>query len=157
RVADREALRAELGIEACCFLYVGRLAPEKGVDILLAAFDGVDGELVVVGSGPEEERLRALAPARTRVLGQLDRDRLPAWSAAAEVLGLPSLSERWGMPLNEAAAAGLPLVATDTVGAARELVEPGRNGFVVPAGDFASLHDALRHLSTDPDFRRTAG
>lgn len=157
RVGDRDALRSELGINGCCFLYVGRLAPEKGVDVLLRAFDGVDGELVLAGDGIERERLRSIAPPRTRFLGHVERDDLPAWYAAADVLVLPSLSEPWGMTLNEAAAAGLPLVATDAVGAARELVEDGANGFVVPAGDAGALHDALARLSTDAGFRAEAG
>jgi glycosyltransferase involved in cell wall biosynthesis len=157
RVGERDTLRAELGIAGCCFLYVGRLAPEKGVDVLLRAFDGVDAELVLAGGGTDEARLRALAPPRTRFLGHVERDDLPAWYAAADALVLPSLSEPWGMPLNEAAAAGLPLVATDAVGAAHELVEDGRNGFVVPAGDAGALHTALDRLARDADFRRDAG
>ena len=157
RVGDRDRLRRELGVEGCCFLYVGRLAPEKGVDVLLRAFEGVDGELVVAGAGTEDGRLRRLAPPRTRFLGNVDRDALPAWYAAADVLVLPSLSEPWGMPLNEAAAAGLPLVATDAVGAARELIEDGANGFVVPAGDAGALHDALERLASDATFRADAG
>ena len=147
RVTDRSA-------EGFCVLYVGRLSPEKGVDVLLRAFDG---ELVVAGSGPDEARLRALASPRTRFLGQVDRDELPRWYAAADVLVLPSLSEPWGMPLNEAAAAGLPLVATDAVGAAHDLIEDGVNGFRVPAGDVEALRDALRRLADDEPFRRAAG
>ena len=157
RTADREGLRAELGLEGCCFLYVGRLAPEKGVDVLLSALDGVDGRLVIAGSGAEERRLRALAPAETRFLGHVDRDELPRWYAAADALVLPSRSEPWGFPLNEGAAAGLPLVATDAVGAARELVEDGVNGFCVPAGDVEALRGALRRLADDEPFRRAAG
>ena len=61
------------------------------------------------------------------------------------------------MVLNEAAAAGLPLVATDGVGAARELVEDGVNGFLVPAGDEEALRDALRRLAGDAAFRAAAG
>jgi glycosyltransferase involved in cell wall biosynthesis len=156
RVADRDALRLELGLDGCCFLYVGRLAPEKGLDVLMHALDGVDAELVVVGSGPEEEQLRRIAPPRTRFLGHLDRDELPAWYSAADALVLPSLSEPWGMTLNEGAAAGLPLVATDAVGAARELVEDGVNGFVVRAGDVGALHDALERVASDESFRRDA-
>lgn len=157
RVPEREQLRAELGIDGCCFLYVGRLAPEKGVDVLLSALGGIDGELVIAGSGPEEEHLRALAPSRTRFLGYLDRDELPAWYAAADALVLPSRSEPWGFPLNEGAAAGLPLVATDAVGAATELIEDGVNGFRVPAGDVNALRNALRQLAEDMAFRRAAG
>jgi glycosyltransferase involved in cell wall biosynthesis len=156
RVADRGRLRDELGIEGCCFLYVGRLAPEKGVDVLLRAFEGVEGELVIAGSGPEEERLRALAPPRTRFLGHVGRDELPRWYAAADALVLPSRSEPWGMPLNEGAAAGLPLVATDAVGAAWDLIDDGVNGFRVPAEDAEALHAALRRLAEDEPFRRIA-
>lgn len=157
RVNDRDALRAERGIDGCCFLYVGRLARDKGVDLLLRAADGIDAELVLAGTGPEESTLRLLAPPRTRFLGHLDRDELPAWYAAADVLVLPSRSEPWGMPLNEAAAAGLPLVATDAVGAAADLVDAGENGFVVPAGDVAALHDVLQRLAADADLRRRLG
>jgi len=157
RVPDRERLRAELGIKSCCFLYVGRLSPEKGVDVLLSAFEGVDGELVIAGSGPEDKRLRAAAPPRARFLGHVDRDELPRWYAAADALVLPSRSEPWGMPLNEGAAAGLPLVATDAVGAADDLIEDGASGFRVPAGDVAALRAALHRLAGDEPFRRSAG
>jgi glycosyltransferase involved in cell wall biosynthesis len=157
RLPDREALRAQHGLDRFCVLYVGRLAPEKGVDVLLRAAAGLDATVVLAGAGPEEGRLRDLAPPGTRFLGHVDRDELPAWYAAADVLVLPSLSEPWGMPLNEGAAAGLPLVATDAVGAAWDLVDDGVNGFRVPAGDVAALHDALARLVADRELRRAAG
>jgi len=157
RVDDRDGLRAELGLDRPCVLYVGRLAPEKGVDVLLEAARRLDADVVVAGSGPDEARLRATAPANVRFVGQLDRDELPAWYAAADVLCLPSRSEPWGMPLNEGAAAGLPLVATDAVGAAHDLIEDGANGFRVPAGDAEALRGALERLVGDEDVRRTAG
>jgi glycosyltransferase involved in cell wall biosynthesis len=61
------------------------------------------------------------------------------------------------MPLNEAGLAGLPLVATDAVGGAYELIEDGINGFRVPAGDVDALRAALRTLVDDPGFRTAAG
>jgi glycosyltransferase involved in cell wall biosynthesis len=141
----------------CTFLYVGRLDPEKGLDVLLRAFERVPGELVIVGGGTEEAALRAQAPERVRFLGRLDRDELVPHYAAADVFVLPSRSEPWGMVLNEAAAAGLPLVATEGVGAARDLVEHGVNGFRVPAGDEEALAAALRRLAEDERFRADAG
>jgi glycosyltransferase involved in cell wall biosynthesis len=73
------------------------------------------------------------------------------------VFVLPSLSEQWGMVLNEAACAGLPLVASDAAGAAWDLVEDGVNGFRVPAGDIAALREALRRLVDDAGLRASAG
>jgi glycosyltransferase involved in cell wall biosynthesis len=61
------------------------------------------------------------------------------------------------MVVNEAAAAGLPIVATENVGAAHDLIEHGVNGFRVPAGDEDGLGRALRRLAEDEDFRRAAG
>ena len=157
RAGDRERLRAELRLERVCVLYVGRLAPEKGVDLLVQAARGLDADVVLAGSGPEEARLRLDAPANLRFLGHVDRDALPAWYAAADVLCLPSRSEPWGMSLNEGAAAGLPLVASEAVGASWDLVEDGENGFRVPAGDAEALRAALSRLVADGELRRAAG
>jgi glycosyltransferase involved in cell wall biosynthesis len=148
---------ARSDVDGVCILYVGRLAVEKGVDVLLRAARGLDATVVLAGSGPEEDALRAIAPKGTRFLGHVGRDDLPAWYATADVLVLPSRSEPWGMPLNEGAAAGLPLVSTDAVGAAHELIEDGVNGFRVRAGDVDALHAALEHLVGDAAFRRAAG
>jgi glycosyltransferase involved in cell wall biosynthesis len=139
------------------FLYVGRLDPEKGLDVLLRAFREVPGELVLVGSGTAEAELRALASDRVRFTGALPREEVAAWYRRSDAFVLPSRSEPWGMVLNEAATAGLPLVATEGVGAARELVEDGVNGFRVPAGDERALGDALRRLAEDGAFRTAAG
>jgi glycosyltransferase involved in cell wall biosynthesis len=145
------------GRETCTFLYAGRLDPEKGLDVLLRAFARSPGQLVLAGSGSEEQRLRALADGRVRFLGPLDRDELPALYAQADVFVLPSRSEPWGMVLNEAAAAGLPLVATEGAGAAHDLVEDGVNGFRVPVDDQEALATALRRLAEDEPFRLAAG
>ncbi len=155
--AEREALRRRLGLDGWVVLYVGRLEHEKGLDVLLRAFRDVPGQLVLVGSGRLEDELRAAADDRVRFVAQLPRDDLAQWYAAADVLVLPSRSEPWGMTLNEGAAAGLPLVATDAVGAAFDLVEDGANGFRVPAEDAPALADALRALASDEGFRHRAG
>jgi glycosyltransferase involved in cell wall biosynthesis len=153
----RAALREQLALEGCVFLYVGRFEPEKGLDVLLRAMRDVPARLVLIGSGPLEAELRQAGGERVHIVGQLDRDELVPWYAAADALVLPSRSEPWGMTLNEGAAAGLPLVATDAVGAAHDLIEPGENGFRVPAGDEAALAAALNKLATDPELRRVAG
>ncbi len=148
---------ARRGRSDCTFLYAGRLDPEKGLDVLLRALERVPGSLELVGSGRDESRLRSLANGRVRFVGPLGRDELVERYAAADVFVLPSRSEPWGMVLNEAAAAGLPLVATEEVGAARDLIEDGVNGFVVPAGDELALADALMRLAENEEFRIAAG
>jgi glycosyltransferase involved in cell wall biosynthesis len=138
-------------------LAVGRLAPEKGLDTLLRATEGLRVEVVLAGTGPEEPRLRRLAGADVTFLGHVERDALPALYADADVAVVPSRSEPWGMALNEAALAGLPLVSTTATGAAEELIEDGVNGFRVPPDDVPALRDALRRLVDDEAFRRAAG
>jgi glycosyltransferase involved in cell wall biosynthesis len=105
----------------------------------------------------DERRLRTLADGRVRFEGARSRDALVSHYAAADVFVLPSRSEPWGMVLNEAAAAGLPLVATEESGAAHDLVEPERNGYRVPAGDVAALREALARLAADPALRARFG
>ena len=156
RVFERAVVN-RTGRGMCTFLYAGRFDSEKGLDDLLRAFADVPGELLLAGSGPEEGQLRALADDRVRFLGPLDRDDLAAVYARADVFVLPSRSEPWGMVLNEAAAAGLPLIATEGVGAARDLIEKGRNGLLVPVGDPPSLATAMRRFAEDEAFRVEAG
>jgi glycosyltransferase involved in cell wall biosynthesis len=155
--ARRDALRAELGVEGCTFLYVGRLDPEKGVDLLLHAMAHVpEARLAIVsGGGSDEEALRAGAPPNVRFVGRVERP--VEWYVAADAFVLPSRSDQWGMVLNEAAAAGLPIVASDAAGGTHDLVVDGVNGFQVAAGDAHALAEAIERVCGDDAFRATAG
>lgn len=141
----------------CLVVSVGRLSPEKGVDVLVEAVRGLPVELEIAGAGPEEARLRTLAGDNVVFLGWVARDALPDLYANADVAVMPSRSEPWGLVLNEAALAGLPLVSTTAAGAAWDLIEDGVNGFRVPAGDVHALRAALDRLVRDDAFRRSAG
>jgi glycosyltransferase involved in cell wall biosynthesis len=141
----------------CRLVAVGRLAPEKGLDTLLEAANGLPVEIVIAGTGPEEARLRGMAGSNVTFLGQVARDELPALYADADVAVMPSRSDPWGMILNEAALVGLPLVSTTAAGAAHELIEEGVNGFRVPPGDPAALRAALVRLVDDEALRKAAG
>jgi glycosyltransferase involved in cell wall biosynthesis len=138
-------------------LAVGRLAAEKGLDTLLEATAGLPVEVQLVGTGPEEARLRALAGPNVIFAGQAARHELAGLYADADIVAMPSRSDPWGMVLNEAAAAGLPLVSTTSAGAALELIEDGVNGFRVPPGDAPALREAFERLVDDPAFRTAAG
>ena len=136
---------------------VGRLAPEKGIDTLLEATHDLPVDVVLAGSGPEEPRLRELAGPNVTFLGNVSRDDLASVYADADVAVMPSRSEPWGMILNEASLAGLPLVSTTAAGAAWELIEDGVNGFRVPPDDPDALRGAIVRLVEDDAFRRSAG
>jgi glycosyltransferase involved in cell wall biosynthesis len=136
---------------------VGRLAPEKGIDTLLEAARDLPVEVVLAGTGPEEARLRGLAGPNATFLGNVARDALASVYADADIAVMPSRSDPWGMVLNEAALAGLPLVSTSAAGAAWELIDDGVNGFRVPPDDPAALRAALARLVDDAAFRRAAG
>lgn len=161
----RDALRAEAGIDAddVVVLSVARLAPEKGLDTLVrAAAAAGEPRLVVAlaGSGPERQRLASLATelgARLVLLPDIPWERIVERYAVADVFALLSRHEPWGVVVNEAAACGLPLVLSDRVGAAFDLLEDGRNGRLVPADDAAAAGEALRDLAADPELRRAMG
>ena len=131
-------------------LYVGRLAPEKGVDLLLRAWRGVAAPLRIAGTGPEERSLRRLAGPRVELLGELSRDQVAARLADAALLVTP---HRWiepfGLVVIEAFAAGRPVV-TAALGGPAETVEHGRTGWIVPPEDPAALRAAVGSLLADP-------
>jgi glycosyltransferase involved in cell wall biosynthesis len=84
-----------------------------------------------------------------RLLGRIERDDLLRWYAAADAYVMPSRSETWGMAMQEAAAAGLPLVATEAPGAGWDLIEEGVNGYRVPVENVEALREALRRVAAD--------
>jgi glycosyltransferase involved in cell wall biosynthesis len=164
-VARRRAAAARSN-EPPTVLHVGRLIPRKGVDRLLRAVGAVASDtplrLVIVGSGPEEARLRELAAAlgierAVEFRGFVDQPGLPAVYAAADIFAMPTLDDPFGIVLLEAAAAGLPLVASPFAGASADLVEDGRSGFLANPDDTAAWSDALRRLARDPDLRMRLG
>jgi glycosyltransferase involved in cell wall biosynthesis len=115
---------------------------------------------VVSGEGPERSRLEEVAGrAGTRATFTGDRP----WEAvvetyvAGDVFALLSRHEPWGVVVNEAAACGLPLVLSDRVGAARDLLRPGENGMLVPADDVEAAAAALRRVAGAPELRRRMG
>jgi glycosyltransferase involved in cell wall biosynthesis len=141
-------------------LFVGRFEEQKGLRDLLAAFSEVEDDsvrLVLVGNGPLETELRehARRDRRIDVVGHVPQDGIPDRLASARCLVLPSITtvdikETWGLVVNEAMHAGLPVVASDAVGAAAAgLVEDGVTGFVVRERDPEALAAALRTIAAD--------
>jgi glycosyltransferase involved in cell wall biosynthesis len=152
--------------EPLTVLHVGRLIPRKGIDRLMRAMAAVSSDvrlrLVIVGSGPEEARLRELAVAHgiapeVEFKGFVDQPALPALYAAADIFAMPSLEDPFGIVLLEAAASGLPVIASPFAGASLDLLEHGRSGLIADPDDISAWSNALRELARDPDLRQRLG
>ncbi|MCC7002406.1 MAG: glycosyltransferase family 1 protein [Gemmatimonadaceae bacterium] len=138
------------------FLYVGRLAPEKHVPLLLAAFASLarsmpEGtvRLIVAGAGPSTSELRERAGPSVSFLGTLDRQReLPALYASADAFVFASTTETLGLVVLEAMASGLPVIATPAGGVA-ELLRDEQNGLAFAPGDVAACAAQMRRLVED--------
>jgi glycosyltransferase involved in cell wall biosynthesis len=144
-------------------LYVGRLAPEKGVDVLLHAMVAVtessDAKLRIVGAGRERQRLVSLArrlalAERVEFVGPLAWGKhLFAEMRRATCLVAPSRSEGYGLAILEAQAQGTPVVAS-AVGGVPEAVDGGRAGVLVPPGDPVRLAAAIGTVLSDAELQK---
>lgn len=161
--AQRAKIRQHLGIpdETTVFLYVGRMEPHKGLQELVEAFGslstvGVESAaLMLVGEGSMRGMLEKTAAVDSRILltGRLSGTALLDAYAAADVFVLASRFEPWGLVVNEAMAAGLPVIATDRVGCVDDLVVEGKTGRVVPAESVSALAAAMESLLRDRPLR----
>jgi glycosyltransferase involved in cell wall biosynthesis len=160
----RDAFRAELGLapDRPVVLYAGKLQRLKRVDDLIEACIGLTSPrpglppyLLIVGDGLEraalEARARSLRFDAIKWAGFRNQNELPAFYDLCDVLVLPSNNEAWGLVLNEAMNAGKPVIASDRVGAARDLIHEGINGAVFPAGDVKALRKAIGRVLEEPD------
>ena len=149
-------------------LFIGQFEERKGLADLLGAFDALDdpgARLRLVGNGSLEREVgrRAALDARVDVVGYLPQERLPETLARARCLVLPSITtaldrEPWGLVVNEAMHAGVPVIATDAVGAAAGgLVRHEANGLIVPERDPVALAAAIRRLTADGELAARLG
>jgi glycosyltransferase involved in cell wall biosynthesis len=150
-----------LGDEHALLLSVGRISPEKRLDVLLAAFDrlrskGTSARLVIVGDGPARAQLEGSAPPGVEFVGEQRGETLAELYASADVFCFPSTTDTFGQVLIEAAASGLPVVAA-AAGGAPEIVRNGRSGLLVPPDDSLAFADALGALVGDDELRRKLG
>ncbi len=160
-------------------LFVGRIAPLKGIDTLLEAIgllceqgflDAVPIAVAVIGGEPDASRDELSAAMQSlerfceerglkeivRFLGRRDQDSLPYYYSAADVVVVPSHYESFGLVALEAMACGRAVVASETGGLAF-LIRDGETGFHVPAGDPSALAGRLAELLSDPGLRERMG
>jgi len=157
-----------LGLKPHNFVYVGRLVTVKNLAALLQAFGearqqtarGLDWGLVLVGDGDQRAHLQrqveelGLSDAVRFIDGQ-PWYRVPDYLALADVLVLPSLSEPWGLVVNEAMVCGMPVVVSDRCGCAVDLVRDGQNGYLFdPSQSDALTQTLLRFINGEADVTR---
>lgn len=149
---------------ACGLLYVGRLAPEKAVDVLIRAMPLLrhrDVHLRIIGDGPCRVALRRLAQSTATAgtiefVGNVPRAGLSAYYKQAGIVVLPSLSEAQPVVTLEASICGRPIIASH-VGGVPDVVKHQWNGLLVPPGDARSLAEAIDKLLADPLLRAAMG
>ncbi|MEQ1716961.1 MAG: glycosyltransferase [Hyphomicrobium sp.] len=144
---DAAAKRAALGLPERYFLAVSRLSPEKNLPSLVRAFaryksraGAAAWELVIVGEGPSrpdiEQAIVACGLAQSVTMaGWVGFDDTPTYYGLASAFILASVRDTWAVVVNEAAAAGLPILVSNRVGSAPDLVDEGRNGFTFDPSD----------------------
>ena len=146
--------KTQAQIPSKAFLFVGRMVEDKGVKVLSRAYAKYRSRcsdpwrLICAGAGPLAAGLKSAEGVTLK--GFLQPRELAEVMLEASVFVLPSLFEPWGVVVNEAAAAGMPIIVSDSVGAHVHLVQSGYNGFVVGPGSSDALADAMLRMHHMP-------
>jgi glycosyltransferase involved in cell wall biosynthesis len=165
--SKRGEVRAGFGITdgTPVILFAGKFIKEKQPKLLIEAFAQVRREipcwLLIAGDGPlrqsMEDLIRRLNIPNILMPGFLNQTEIPRAYSAADLFVLPSYMETWGLVVNEAMNFSLPVVVTDKVGCAADLVRDGWNGFVVNHQRVDDLAKAMAGLVKDRDLRQSFG
>jgi glycosyltransferase involved in cell wall biosynthesis len=156
RTAIRDAVRGQYGVPADSTLIVSiaKFAARETPWDLIAALPKLPASewtVLLVGDGPDRPRVEEMVAVRGRaarviLAGYVPYPDLPALYAAADIFVHPAMEEVWGVSVAEAMAAGLPVVASDRVGSARDLLVHGLNGGVYPLGKTDRLAEVLNEV-----------
>ena len=147
---EKQQLRRKLGLqEDRIVISVSRFIPSKRLDMLIrsAAELGESVGIYLIGGEPTEEYLqiqRELGADNVHFVGFLKKDKLADYYRAADLFALPTQTDVWGLVINESMAYGLPVITTDRCVAGLELIESGKNGYIIPVDDNAALTEAIR-------------
>lgn len=146
---EKENLRKELGVtEQKMIISVGRFIPVKGFDVLMKAAKNLPSDIgvYIVGGQPDENYLKMqneLNLSHVHFIDFMSPDRLAKYYQAANLFVLMTRGDVWGLVVNEAMANGLPVITTDRCVAGLELVQNGKNGYIVPVDDADALAEAI--------------
>lgn len=135
-------------------LSLGYLIKRKGIDNLIKAFNQLnssDAVLLIAGAGDQEENLKNLAKKNVDIkfIGYIEDKEKAKYFSIADFFVFPTHYDSWGLVINEALYYGLPVISTDKAGAI-ELMEKGKNGFIIPDNDVDALVRSMKKLLDDP-------
>ena len=153
------------------FVYIGRFLPIKNISLLVRAYHRYRRKCINMSSTPLPLRLVGDGPVMAEIKQLIDKENISGITltgmlqpeevkkeyAKSSVLILPSISEPWGLVINEAMASGLAVVASDRCGANPELVEHGNNGYIFDPENIEELCDYMMKFSEDPDLSKQMG
>jgi glycosyltransferase involved in cell wall biosynthesis len=131
------------------YLYVGRLVQVKNLDFLIAEFNKSGRSLSIVGSGELSERLKSLAKSNVTFFDFVPNAKLSDLYSNHDILVLPSISEVWGLVVEEAIYNNLPVIVSDHVGCFKDLVERPKTGEVFKFNDSLSLERGINLLENN--------
>jgi len=169
---NKDRLIKDFGIKnKKVILYVGRLVKRKGVDYLIKAFAKLRKEkddvmLIIIGRGECKKELELLSKNLNvdndiHFMGYVEDDLLPAYYLLSNICVIPSITDGIGDPwvfiVNEAMYFGKPIIATDAVGAAFDMIKNGENGFIVPEKDADALYSSMKNILIDDVVEKKMG
>ena len=149
--------RKRLGLTGGVVAYFGQLISRKGVDVLLKAIESIPPHinmtLLLVGEGKlieEAEKIISRLPnVNLSKTGYVVPEQLPLYYALSDIVVLPSNIDTWGMVVNEAMAAGKPIICSTGAGASRDIISDGVNGFIFEKGNYYQLSKQIERLMLD--------
>ncbi|WP_162426429.1 glycosyltransferase family 4 protein [Pontibacter pudoricolor] len=152
-----EELRKHLGIDhnKKVFLFTGKFEWKKNPKLLIDAFNSIkstESILLLVGDGALDVELKQAADLNQNIkfLPFQNQSMMPATYRLGDVLVLPSVTETWGLSMNEAMACGLVVIASNKVGGVADLIEIGKNGFIFESDNLVQLADVLNIIANMP-------
>jgi glycosyltransferase involved in cell wall biosynthesis len=169
---NKERLKEKLNIgNKKVILYVGRLVKQKGVDYLIEAFSKLRKEmddivLLIVGAGESRTELELQSKnlgieGNVYFKGFVSNAKLPPYYLLCDICVMPSITygqaDVWLRAVNDAMCAGKPVIATDAVGAAFDMIRGGLNGFMVPERDADALYNALKKILSEQELAKRMG
>jgi len=134
------------------YIYVGRLISLKNLEFLITVFNSINKPLTIVGTGVLEPILRKSANSNIKFTGFVANDQVGEFYKDNNIFILPSISEPWGLVVEEAVYFGLPVLVSDAVGCQEEMVLKPKTGIIFSPYDAESLKDAIQEMENNIDY-----